>query len=139
MHTNEPIVFDKITPEHFANLEVLAQKHNLSVVGTSGRTQKDGFDVDWGYDPETQVLTIKILQSPFWAPEFMIQEHFENWVSESDPDPEIKDAPETASETASAQTIPEQVTPLDASVPAAPTDDSVNAAAKEQKAPISPK
>ena len=137
MHTNDPIVFADITPEHFTALELLAQKHNLSVVGTSGRTQKDGFDVEWGYETETQTLTIKVLQSPFWVPEFMIQRHFADWVDQSKP---------TASP-AAAQTVSEQVTPSDAPVlvpvktepeetvgggTPAPSSDA-------QKAPISPK
>lgn len=85
MHSAAPIVFNDITPEHFAALETLAQSHGLSVVGNSGRTKKDGYDVEWDYTIANSNLTIVIHQSPFYVPESMIIDHFNEWVADTKP------------------------------------------------------
>ena len=85
MHTPVPVVFNDITPAHFAALEKSAQNMGLSVVGTSGRTQKDGCDVEWSYDAEKQIFAYTIIQSPFWMPVSILEKHFASLVEETAP------------------------------------------------------
>lgn len=85
MHTNEPLIYTGIGAEQFKALEALAQKHGLSIVGTSGQTKKDGYEVSWDYETSTETLTIKILQSPFFIPHGMIVDHFNSWIDETKP------------------------------------------------------
>ena len=101
MHSTEPIVYTEVDAEHFKNLEVLAQKNGLSVVGTSGRTKKDGVEVSWDYNSADETLTLVVIQSPFWMPEQLIKSHFDQWIKDTVPE----------DTTAPSPSVPEPVQP----------------------------
>jgi hypothetical protein len=134
MHNKEPLIYQKVTAEHFAALEKLAQSHNLSVVGNSGRTQKDGYDVEWNFVEDTETLTIKVIQSPWYMPERVIEEHFDSWVAEAKP--QTAQVQVAAEVDAMGKTDPKQV-PSGAGIPV-PDTTGAQGSQTEKKAPISP-
>ena len=85
MHTNDPIVYTSITPEHFSNIEKLAQSHGLSVVSTNGQTKKDGVEIAWDYNISDQTLTVTVKQTPFWMPENVVESYFNDCVKKTQP------------------------------------------------------
>ena len=90
MHSPVPVVYNDITTEHFSNIEKAAQGMGLSVVANSGQTKKDGVEVSWIYDPDAQALTITLLQSPFYLPVGLLEDHFNKLVSETKPEPVVE-------------------------------------------------
>ena len=60
----ETITITAMAPDRFARLEVTMGTHGLQMKGNNGEVRKLGADVEYGYDPATQVLTLIVKHGP---------------------------------------------------------------------------
>ena len=66
MSNAAPQVFSNISPAQFALLSEKAQNAGIAISGNSGAASKMGVEVAWDYAPETGLLTLQCLKTPFF-------------------------------------------------------------------------
>lgn len=66
---------DKITPDHFLNIQKnISNQLGVAIQGNSGEIEQHGVGVSWNYDANSQKLIITNTKKPFFVSEdFVIQ------------------------------------------------------------------
>jgi hypothetical protein len=78
-----PQIFKGVTPERYAILADRACRAGIPLEGTSGSASMFGIEVCWTYSPETQVLTIQCLRTPFFMNQVEIDTKIRNLVEQT--------------------------------------------------------
>jgi len=66
MKLSAPMTFQGITPEQYADLLAKANAAGLALSGNSGIASRMGVEVQWNYSPESGLLSIECLRTPFF-------------------------------------------------------------------------
>jgi hypothetical protein len=66
MKSSAPMTFQGITPQHYAVLLAKANAAGLALSGNSGTASRLGVEVTWNYTPESRLLVIQLLRTPFF-------------------------------------------------------------------------
>ena len=60
------MTFQSITPEQYALLIAKANAAGLALSGNSGTASRLGVEVTWNYSPESCLLVVQCLRTPFF-------------------------------------------------------------------------
>jgi hypothetical protein len=60
------MTFQSITPEQYALLIAKANAAGLALSGNSGTASRLGVEVTWNYTPESRMLVVQCLRTPFF-------------------------------------------------------------------------
>ena len=83
MSSSAPLTFQGITPEQYAALVAKANAAGLALSGDSGTASRFGVEVSWGYKPESGLLSIQCLRSPFFMKPEEVNARIEAVIRES--------------------------------------------------------
>jgi len=77
------LVFSNITIQQFSILSAKAQAAGIGLNGNSGTATKHGIEVAWNYLPETEVLTLQCLRTPFFVKPEDVEARIQELVKET--------------------------------------------------------
>jgi hypothetical protein len=66
MNSSAPLTFQGISPQQYAALVAKANAAGLALSGNSGTASRLGVEVTWSYEPESGLLSIHCLRTPFF-------------------------------------------------------------------------
>ena len=66
MNSSAPMTFKDITPEQYGLLLAKANAAGLALTGNSGKASKLGVEVTWNYAPQSCLLVVQCLRTPFF-------------------------------------------------------------------------
>jgi hypothetical protein len=66
MTPSAPMTFQGITPEQYDLLLAKANAAGLALSGNSGTASRLGVEVTWNYSPQSRMLTVQCLRTPFF-------------------------------------------------------------------------
>lgn len=76
-------VFRGVSAAQFARLQQKAQGAGIEMEGNSGSASKFGAEVAWSYSPETQELSLQVLQAPFFMKKEDVEARMRSLVEQS--------------------------------------------------------
>jgi hypothetical protein len=66
MKSSAPMTFRGITPEQYGLLLAKANAAGLALSGNSGTASRLGVEITWNYAPESRLLAVHCLRTPFF-------------------------------------------------------------------------
>jgi hypothetical protein len=79
-HQISSLVFNGLTENQFNALMTEAHNQGLAISGYAGSTETHGVEVGWLYDSLKQVLTLNILNTPFFISEETVSNKLDKLV-----------------------------------------------------------
>jgi hypothetical protein len=83
MKTTSPMTFPGITPEQYSALLAKAKAAGIALSGTSGTASRLGVEISWNYSPDSRVLDIECLRTPFFLKPEEVNARIEALVRET--------------------------------------------------------
>jgi hypothetical protein len=83
MNSSAPLTFQGISPEQYTALVSKANATGLALSGDSGTASRLGVEVAWSYTPESGLLSIQCLRTPFFMKPEQVNARIEAVIREA--------------------------------------------------------